>query len=48
MSRDLTEWSCRESNPGPPTPSQGFYERIPQSDLGNYRLADGAAVAQLE
>jgi hypothetical protein len=21
------QWSCRESNPGPPTPRQGFYER---------------------
>jgi len=22
-----TKWSCRESNPGPTIPQQGFYER---------------------
>ena len=44
------KWSCRESNPGPPTPKQGFYERSPQlllrrsSDLRTAvrRLAQGS------
>ena len=28
-------WSCRESNPGPPTPLQVFYERSSWIDLGS-------------
>lgn len=35
-------WSCRESNPGPPTPLQVFYERSPRSVFGTVRPADGS------
>lgn len=41
-SRSLRSWSCRESNPGPPTPKQAFYERSLRLALGASRPADGA------